>query len=74
MVTSHQATIEMLTQSSANVFEYQKKLATKSAKKIEESNSKIDKVTSDVMEMFSYVKQLMTDFQNSSNKNVVEVN
>lgn len=60
MVTSHQATIEMLTQSSANVFE--------------KSNSKIDKFTSDVMEMFSYVKQLMTDFQNSSNKNVVEVN
>lgn len=74
MVTSHQATIEMVTTSNVDIFENQKDLAADSAKKIADVEAKIDKVVADVEEITSYMKKFMVDFQTSSNKNVVEVN
>lgn len=74
MVLIHQATIEMLVNSNASVFEAQKTSATDSTKKIVESNEKIEKVVSEVKKISSNMQKFMIDFQNSFDKNVSEVN
>lgn len=74
MVISHQQTIEILPKSNANIFEAHKKIVVESAKKIIESNVKVEKNASEVKEMSSNMTKFMIEFQTSSDKNVTKVN
>lgn len=74
MVISHQATIEMLTQSNVNTFEAHKKLDEEPTKKIVEASERFDKVVLEVTEISFNMTKFMFDFQTSSDKDVSEFN